>query len=107
MFRLKQMRTSKPMHYHVFITWRQKARLGFTTKLERQHEDFKDYVGFLVSLRDVQGYEQHARSRLNALVARIKSTRMRAVSQEQHASDLSQRGVNRSQTLAFRLWKDL
>jgi hypothetical protein len=93
--------------YHAFIKWRQEARLVFKTKLERQHEDFKEYVAFLVSLSDTRSYEQHARSRLNALVACIKSKRMQAASQEQLASALSQRGLNRSQTLAFRLWKAL
>ena len=102
-----QVRTGKPLLYHQFFTWHQKAQAGSRSRLERHHADFQDYMRFLVSLYQARDLEQHARTRLNSLVTRIKRERTREAQQAQLASAMSRRVSMRSLTLALRLWSDV
>ena len=101
------MRTGKPLLYHQFFTWHQKAQAGCRSRLERQHADFHDYMGFLVSLHQARDLEQLARTRLNSLVMHIKRERAREAQQAELASAMSRRASMRSLTLALRLWSDV
>ena len=95
------------MIYHRFIAWHKRAQAESRSRLERQYEDFEDYISFLVSLRESQDIKEHARHRISRLVVRIKGERMREAQQMQMVTAMSRRMSMRSLALAFRLWSDV